>query len=349
MSMRKRQEVQKMSRRNGLKPGVTLAASLTLFAWTMIAASGEQQSAIWPDKVGLSERKSTENVQVSGKPLWEEYGLNAAERAEYSGPEKWTGTAYRLKTPTGALAAWQWLRPADAKPAKITPNSVTTGKGALVQYGNYVLEFAGGRPEDKYIRAVIERLPKLDQSALPSLTGYLPASQLVPNSERYILGPASLQTFAPGIPPSVAAFHLESEAQLATYHGAKSDMQMLVFSYPTPQIARQRLDEFQKLPGLMVKRAGPLLVMVASPSDANEAESLLSKVTYQADVTWNNVPPKKEPNPGELLLSILILAAVLIVASVLVGVFLGGFRVVLSRFGIASADNTFTSLDIGNK
>ena len=38
----------------------------------------------------------------------------------------------------------------------------------------------------------------------------LPADGLIPNSERYILGPVSLDRFEPRIPPSVAAFHLGS-------------------------------------------------------------------------------------------------------------------------------------------
>ena len=54
-------------------------------------------------------------------------------------------------------------------------------------------------------------------------SGLLPSDNLVPNSERYILGPVALQAFDPGIPPSVAAFHLSAEAQLGVFQSPKGD------------------------------------------------------------------------------------------------------------------------------
>ena len=91
---------------------------------------------------------------------------------------------------------------------------------------------------------------------------------LIPNSERYILGPVSLARFEPRIAPSLAAFHLGTEAQLGRYRTPKGDLTLAIFSYPTPNIARERQEEFPKVPGTIAKRSGPLVGVVVQPPDA---------------------------------------------------------------------------------
>ncbi len=58
---------------------------------------------------------------------------------------------------------------------------------------------------------------------------------------------------------------------------------MAIFNYPTPQIAMQQVPDFEKLPGAMAKRSGPLVAVVLSPADPDFAERLLAQVRYQAD------------------------------------------------------------------
>ena len=95
----------------------------------------------------------------------------------------------------------------------------------------------------------------------------------MPNSERYITGPNSLQKFHPGISPSVAAFHYGAEAQLGVFRSAKGDITMSIFNYPTPQIAMAKENDFRNLPGgPVVKRTGPLVAVVLAPPDPDAAE-----------------------------------------------------------------------------
>ena len=104
---------------------------------------------------------------------------------------------------------------------------------------------------------------QVDTTALPALVTSLPTEGLVPNSERYITGPNSLQKFDPGVSPSVAAFHYGAEAQLGVFHSPKGDITMAIFNYPTPQIAMQKESDFRNLPGgPVVKRTGPLVAVV---------------------------------------------------------------------------------------
>src|SRR5204862_8100015 len=125
---------------------------------------------------------------------------------------------------------------------------------------------------------LFQQLPKLDKSPLPALVGYMPSEGMTPNSERYVVGPVTLEAFYPQISSSLAAFHYGSEAEIATFGALK----MAIFSYPTPNIARDRLVEFEKAPGALAKRSGPLVAVILSPADANAAERLLSQVRDQA-------------------------------------------------------------------
>ena len=119
----------------------------------------------------------------------------------------------------------------------------------------------------------------------PRLIDYLPSQDLVPNSERYVEGPAALQKFYPGISPSTAAFHLSAEAQIGEFQAPGGDLKLAIFSYPTPQIARLQTAQFQQISGAMVKRSGPLVAVILSPPNPDAAEKLLSLIRYQADIT----------------------------------------------------------------
>ncbi len=314
------------------------------------ALSTLAQAAIWPDQFGRYKLDSTRTPAISDKELWDEYGLDLAEQAGYtSEAKKLTATAWRMKDPTGAWAVYQWIRPSEAKPSNIAENAVATPKGAIVNFGNYVLQFDGGIPAKTDLLQIGRALPKLDQSSLPPLRTYIPGKFLVPNSERYIVGPVSLDRFEHSIPPSIAAFHLGAEAEIARFQAKGGESTLAIFSYPTPQIARHLLDSFQKLPGVMARRAGPMISVIVAPKDADDAERLLAQVKYEPTVTWSQPIPKPQnvgKDTAELLLGICALAAVLIVASVLLGFVFGGFRVMLARVGIRRADESFTSLNI---
>ena len=194
----------------------------------------------------------------------------------------------------------------------------------LFVFGNYLFQFVGWKPQHTDIAGLLRQLPKLDQSPLPN--SYLPSKGLVANSERYILGPAGLDRFEPGLPPSVAAFSLGAEGQISQYDTSTGRVQMAVFSYPTPQMARQRLEVFQKLPGAMAKRVGPLVAVILAPPDPNAAERLLSSVTYSATVTVDERVPTRRDNVGDLMVNIFILVGIILAITIPAGVVVGVLR-----------------------
>jgi hypothetical protein len=284
-------------------------------------------AAILPDAIGPYQRGPTSKPALFDQPIWTEYGLKGSETATYqNGATKFTATAWRLSDTTGSMAAFQWQRPSSATPSMAAKQAADTPDSLLLVHGNYLLSFAGYKPSKEELDAVTGSLKNVDVTVLPVLPSYLPSDGLVPNSERYILGPDSLQRFASGIPPSVAAFHLGAEAQMAVFHNAKGDVPMLIFNYPTPQIAMQRVTEFQKLNGAVAKRSGPLVAVVLGPPDPDYAETLLSQVRYQAQVTLDEYVPTRKDNIGNLVINAFVLIGILLAFAVVSGLALGGFR-----------------------
>jgi len=299
----------------------------------LAALAAPTLAGIWPEQIGEFKRVAAAPVAVADQATWDEYGLDQAERATYVlGQQKFTTTAYRLKDSTGAFAAFQWQRPAEARPTKLSELAVETEKTAAVAYGNYLLLFDGWKPQVTDLGALVDRLPKLEKSPLPPLAGYLPTQDLVPNSERYILGPASLDRFRPGIPPSVAAFHMGAEGQLGRFRAGGQEMELVIFSYPTPHIARDQSAAFQKLPGVMAKRAGPLVALIVSPADADAAERLLALVRYQAEVTLTEYVPTARDNIGNLILNIFLLTGILLLFCAAAGLAYGGLLALTRRW-----------------
>lgn len=339
MPLRQRKEVQKMSRRLG---ALLIALSLSL------ASGADQKSALWLDKLGDLKKVSSKPITVHDKDLWDEFGLEAAESAQYSGAGKTlNGSLYRLKDPTGGFAVFEWLRPANATPSKASNVSADLPNGGLMALlGNYVVQF-DGKPTELQLKQLYFNLPRVDQSSLP--VKHLPEKNLVPNSERYVVGPVSLQKFQPEINPAAAAFSLGAEAEIGRYKTPVGEMQLAIFAYPTPQIARQKIDDFLKISNTRAKRSGHLVAVIADPQNPDEAERLLAQVNYEPNLTVHENPNKKTENAGDMLLGIVILAAALGGMSILFGIMFGGFRVMLGRFGISPASDTFTTLEIDKK
>ena len=302
--------------------------SLTLLL-TFLAAA---HAAILPDQFLGAARSSVKQAVIADRAVWEEYGLEEAETAVYGvAPQTFSVTAIRLKDPTGALAAFQWQRRAGSAASEIGEHAAEEASGVFLQFGNYVLRIEGRKPAVVELAPLLHALPQLDQSPLPLLPGYLPTQGRVANSERYVLGPASLEKFESRIPPSVAGFHFGVEAQLGTFDSAGGQMQLAIFSYPTPHIARERVEAFQALPDAMAKRAGPLVAVILAPPNADAAEQLLSLVRYKASLSWSEYIPSRRDNIGDLILNIFILTGVLLLFALVSGLAFGGLRVLIRR------------------
>ena len=72
-------------------------ANLILLACT--AASLFAQSPIFPDQIGAYQKSAPKTIGIPDQALFEEYGLEATEAADYTAPDKkrFTATAWRTR------------------------------------------------------------------------------------------------------------------------------------------------------------------------------------------------------------------------------------------------------------
>lgn len=309
-------------------PRGLVAGALALF---LRGATAE--AAIFPDQIGAYQKSSPKTVGIPDRALYEEYGLEESEAADYTSPDKqrFSASAWRLHDSTGAMALFQFRRPPGAGTADFLPLAVKTSDGVIFAFGNYVFQFTGNYPDQAGLTGFYRGLAKLENSPLPGLSTYLPPEGLVPNSERYILGPVSLQRFEPAISPSIAAFHLGAEAQLGKYNTPKGLITLSIFYYPTPTMARDQAAAFGKIAGAVVKRAGPLVAVTIAPPDPDAAERILGKINYRAAVTTDAKPPVNEVKGfAKAILSMFVLSGIIIGLAVIGGVGFAAYRI-LSR------------------
>lgn len=325
MPVREWKEIQKMLRR--------------IIPFVFLVAAAAANAQIFPDQVRDFKKSAPKTVSLPDFPLYNEYGFEAGEQADYTSPEKrFTATAWRFRDSTGAMAFFESRRPPGATPSKLSKLAVTTSDGTIFAYGNYVFQFTGGLPGSDELNLIYFQVPKLEQSPLPVLMSMLPAENLVPNSERYILGPVSLERFEPGISPSAAAFHLGAEGQIGKYQTAHGPLTLVIFNYPTPSIARDRYEEFQKLPGAIAKRTGPMVAVILLAPNADDAEKVLAQVRYEANLTYNERPPLDPGREASILISIFALAGICIAISLIAGIGFGAFRVLARKLGWKTED-----------
>lgn len=322
-----------------------LPVLLTASAW----------AALWTDRLGEFERQSAAPYELANRRLAEEYGIEAAEQAQYkAGSRTFTATAYQTVDSTGSTALYQSLQPAGAKPSEFDRKareedfalaSVESGTTTVVSYQNYVIVFENDRPTWQVVKDYLGYAPNLGISTPPPLPGYLPQESRVPGSERYILGPESLRLYLPEVPAGVAAFSMGAEAQVADYAVDGRQLRLAIFSYPTPQLARKKLTEYQSLGNPTVKRDGTLIVFVPDPADRNLAELVVSRVRYRAAVTVNEKLSSPADELRRLIINIIILVLILIALAVLAGIAFGGLRF-LRRRSSDTESNDFLQLHI---
>ncbi|HTB15928.1 MAG TPA: DUF6599 family protein [Bryobacteraceae bacterium] len=309
------------------------------------------QAAIFPEHIGTFDKGSPASLSMPDRDLLNEFGLEATEQADYKSDSKhFTATAWRFHDATGAMAFFQAHRPSGATPAPVVKLTASTSDGSIFAFGNYVFQFTGAVPPATDLAPVYAQLPKLEQSPLPALISFLPSAGLIPNSERYVLGPVSLDRFEPRVAPSIAAFHLGAEGQIGKYKSPKGPLSLAIFNYPTPNMARERLLEFQKIPGAMAKRAGPLVAVTIDPPDLDSAERLLAQVKYETNLTWSQkVPTNEVKGFARTLINIFVLAGIILGMCLVAGVAFGGFKILARKMGRRVDPDAMITLGLDGK
>lgn len=324
---------------------------LVLLAACVLAASAAARPAL-PNFDGWQKAKSS----VADKPGWgltandaevmRELGLSWIERDTY----QFNGRAiqvqgYRFGDPGGAYGAFTYFRPDNFHAFDIgqpRDQAASGNTSILFTRGDWLIRVQ----MDQLTAMTASQMRQLAQNLtatagadqLPSLPFYLPRKGLQANSLHFVRGPVGFAAACQWVPTAGLGFDQDAQAVVASYdfgpdlNGAESTAQLVILSYPTPQMARTHFAELQQQ-GLQARRSGPLVAVVrATPAAAPQAAALLTQINWDAEITL--VPPTPLGLTGlpALILGIFVLCALIMGVAILVGLLSGALWNWVDRF-----------------
>ncbi len=300
---------------------------------------------ILPERLGDFNRTLLEAAPIEDTALYTEFDFEEGERGVFETPDgrKAEITAYRFYDDTGAYSAFLWGVGDNGGEDSYGERAWVSPGRNWIHFGNYVVEILGDMPEDEHVEQMMgQYFPSVRMSADPPVIAYLPPEGRVSTADRYILGPVALERVASEVPPSVAGFHFGTEVIYSAYDSDEGRQRLALFSYPTPQMAREQIEKFHALDAVVAKRDGSVIAAVLAPQDPDAAQVLLSQFRYRAEVTMNYNEPGRHDNFGTFLLDVVISCFILVGLCIMGGIFMAGGRLLASR---VAPNSIFASSD----
>jgi len=255
---------------------------------------------------------------------------------------KLTLKAARFNDATGAYGAFTFYRQPAMKTEQIGTKAASANNRILFFRSNVMVDANFDRVtamSAAELRDLAAGLPAAKGTAdnLPTLPQYLPKKGAVENSAKYVLGPQALLAVNAALTPEQIDFSHDPEVLMQDYTSRDGPLTLTILDYPTPQIAGERLRALQGATQngskpFLVRRSGPLLDIVTGTVGSSDAQSLLNSVNYEAEVTWSEqTSVSKRDNIGNLIIGIFTLIGIILLISIIFGLFFGGVRVLVKR------------------
>ncbi|MDE0106069.1 MAG: hypothetical protein OXN89_27130 [Bryobacterales bacterium] len=307
--------------------------AISRIASGLLAATLGFGASLLHEALGPFEREEPRAFELEEPELLREFGLEEHEEARYAAPDGRSVIvrAMQFYDDTGAVAAYAWLKPPDATPVERGERAVEAGDYTLIQFANYVVSLRGDHPDEEDIEIALAYLPRPKPTADPPVFQYVPGDLLVPGTGRLILGPVSLATLAPDLAPSVVGFHFGTEGYYGRFLSPDGEMEMVIWSYPSNPIAREQVQAFHEVDAVVAKQDGPLIAVALNPESADDAQLLLARVRYRAEVTQHVEEAKRYDNLRNIILDTFILCGLLATLMILGGVLVAGTRRLAGR------------------
>ncbi len=141
-----------------------------------------------------------------------------------------------------------------------------------------------------------------------------------------------------------------AEAQVAQYKvgNTSAPVRLAIFYYPTPEMARLHTIAFKLIHGAPRQAlCVPGRNCVPARTQTMQADTLLGRVQYEANITWNEVPPPSPLKPlYQLLLNIIYLSVILSAICLGGGLIYAGMRIYRRRYGHLEADESMITLHL---
>jgi hypothetical protein len=315
-----------------------------------------QQFAGWQLKGAPTKSADPVAVDEANAAVLKEYGFQRLEKATYTRDD---GRTLEIKAAafddaSGAYGAFTYYKSPAMLNEKIGGQASSLNTRVLFYQGNILVDAVFDKltvmsaAELRELAGLLPQPPP-DARNLPPLPTYLPRQSYEKNTAKYIMGPVTLDRVGSPLPTAMVDFKSGAEVVIGKYAVNAGEATLMLISYPTPQIAIEKLRQIDAVhhvdsqsqsgvaPILDIgpffdKRTGPIIVIAAGPLSQAEARSLLSSISYEADVTWNeNTYLSKKNNLANLLFNVIILCGIILGLSLVAGLGFGGLRILLKR------------------
>jgi hypothetical protein len=333
-------------------------ASLSFAADSVTAPLLPKQFGGWQIAGSVQTSKEPSQADSVNSALLKEYGFTDFAAATYTRDD---GRKVRLKAArfadtSGAYGAFIFYKMPQMVSEKIGDQGAALNERVLFYRGNILVDADFGKltamsaAELRELASLLP-LPGGNTRNLPGLPAYLPNQSYVKNSAKYIVGGIGLEKTNAPLPAQLVDFTAGAEVVLGNYNSSGGLATLMLISYPTPQIAAERLRRIDaaatqlgttpKPDGavpldaghIFTKRTGPIVVVASGPLSPSEATALLASVNYDADVTWNeNTSFSKKDNLANLLVNIILLCGILMGLALVAGIAFGGIRIMVKYF-----------------
>jgi len=292
--------------------------------------------------------KTTQPVAEAQSAVRQEYGFVGGESAEYThGSGALEVNLYRLKDPSGAYGLYSYLRTTDMPAAGLAEHSSMSQERALVLVGNLVLEVQGKNlsAANRDLKALVGAVsPHASSGLLPTIQQHIPTKGFIDRTDKYVLGPETLNQVFPIENGDWLGFSQGAEAETAKYRVNGRELNLVIADFPTPQTAAKRLTELRSrfnLNGsnggtnpapLFAKRDMTLVAIVSGAATQKEADAILGQIASGAEITWDEPTFQfKEPGIGVMIVGAIMGTGVICLFAIIAGLAFGGVRLVVKR------------------
>jgi hypothetical protein len=294
------------------------------------------------DAGSVKASKDPAAADPTDAPVLKEYGFTDVESASYSrNDRKMQIKAARFSDATGAFGAFTYYVQPQMQVEKIGERGASSNTRILFFKGNILIDASVehlSAMSGADLRSLADALPRLtsENGKLPTLPANLPSQSLMRNSSRYVIGPEALARLGVPIPAQLIDFSKSPEVAIGKYRTSQGEASVTLVGYPTPQIARERMDAMQAagLSGgpFYFKRTGPYVVAVSGNIPADEAQSLLASVNYDADVMpLQPTKPKPSEDGAGFVFALVMLCVITVLAALVFGFVFGGVRILANK------------------
>ncbi|HYA95570.1 MAG TPA: DUF6599 family protein [Terriglobales bacterium] len=353
-----------------------LGLSLLVSLVASISSGAAGQPPVLPKTFGgwvLDAPRESSGAALAGElgdnfAILVESGLISSQSGTFSraaSGEKGGGSAsmavrlYRFRDAPGAYSAYTFLRTADMSSSDLTEKSAVGRERILAVVGSLLLQLsAPGAASLSELKTLVTLLQQQTApGAYPTLWQYLPAEGFERTSDHYLMGPAALSRVLPFAEGDWLGFAQGVEAESARYQLGRDSLTLLLAVYPTPQLARAKLQDLQQrlgvkpadaatpprgtvidlvrpgpAPALYAERRGLMITILAGAHDARVARAMFDRVQYETAVTWNEPSwEAKEPPFIVMLINILIATCLLLLYAFIAGLVFAVVRLAVKR------------------